>query len=135
MIDTKQLLKYVQSRGKVSTIEEIDKLVEEYDRESATKNEKKRFKYEIWDKKSPINGVSADTIIKSRGYKISNAYLIYVDDILVYFQDHNPNTSGYEAMKKKEAEKIATEFIDKKVEENVDNLMASYIINKISSNK
>ena len=43
MIDTKQLLKYVQSRGKVSTIEEIDKLVEEYDRESATKNEKKRF--------------------------------------------------------------------------------------------
>ena len=81
MIDTKQLLKYVQSRGKVSTIEEIDKLVEEYDRESATKNEKKRFKYEIWDKKSPINNVSADTIIKSRGYKISNAYLIYIDDV------------------------------------------------------
>ena len=135
MIDTKQLLKYVQSQGKNSTIEEIDKLVEEYDRESAIKSEKKRFRYEIWDKKSPINNVSADTIIKSRGYKISNAYLIYIDDVLVYFQDHNPNVSGYETMTKKEVEKIASDFIDKKTEEDVDNLMVSYIMNKISSNK
>ena len=135
MIDTKQLLKYVQSQGKNSTIEEIDKLIEEYDRESAIKSEKKRFRYEIWDKKSPINNVSADTIIKSRGYKISNAYLIYIDDVLVYFQDHNPNVSGYEIMTKKEAEKIASDFIDKKTEEDVDNLMVSYIMNKISSNK
>lgn len=135
MIDAKQFLRYVQSQGKNSTIDEINALIKEYDRDSAAKNERKRFKYEIWDKKSPINGVSADTIIKSRGYKISNAYLIFVDDVLIYFQDHNPNMPGYEAMKKKEAEKMAAEFIDKKVEENVDNLMASYIINRISSNK
>lgn len=135
MIDTKKLLRYIQSQGKNSTIKEIDKLIEGYDRESVIKSEKNRFRYEIWDKKTPINNVSAETILKNKGYKISNAYLIYIDNILVYFQDHNPTVSGYEAMTKKDAEKMAINFINKKVEENVDNLIASYVINKISFNK
>lgn len=135
MIDTKKLLRYIQSQGKNSTIKEIDKLIEGYDRESATKSERNRFRYEIWDRKTPINNVSAEAILKNKGYKISNAYLIYIDNILVYFQDHNPTVPGYEAMTKKDAEKMAINFIDKKVEENVDNLIASYVINKISFNK
>ena len=135
MIDSEKILKYIKSRGGESTIENINKLIENYDRTSLMETQKKRFRYEIWDKKSSINDVSADTIIKSRGYKISNAYLIFVDDVLTYFQDHNPNNVGYESMTKKEAEKIAIEFIDKKVEENTDNIMASYIISKILSGK
>lgn len=132
MIDTKQLLKHIQSQGKNCTIEEIEKIIKEYDRDNLIKNQEKRFRYEIWDKKTPINEVSANTIINSRGYKISNAYLIYIDNKLVYFQDHNPNKEGHEPMSKKEAEKIASDFINKKIEENADNIIVSYIINKIS---
>lgn len=133
MINTEQVLKYLKSQGKDTTANEIDKIISEYDRDNLVKVQKARMRYEIWDKKSSINGVSADKIIKSRGYSISNAYMIYVDDNLVYFQDHNPNKTGYEKMTKKEAEKLAVDFIDKKVEENADHIMISHIINKILS--
>lgn len=133
MINTEQILKYIRTQGKDATANEIDKIISEYDKNSLAKVQKARMRYEIWDKKSSINGVLADKIIKSRGYSISNAYMIYVDDNLVYFQDHNPNKAGYEKMTKKEAEKLAVDFIDKKVEENVDYIIISYVINKILS--
>lgn len=133
MINTEQILKYIKTQGKDATANEIDKIISEYDRDNLVKVQKARMRYEIWDKKSSINGVPADKIIKSRGYSISNAYMIYVDDNLVYFQDHNPNKAGYEKMTKKEAEKLAVDFIDKKVEENVDYIIISYVINKILS--
>lgn len=133
MINTEQVLKYLKSQGKDTTANEIDKIISEYDRDNLVKVQKARMRYEIWDKKSSINGVSADKIIKSRGYSISNAYMIFIDDNLVYFQDHNPNKTGYEKMTKKEAEKLAVDFIDKKVEENADHIIISHIINKILS--
>lgn len=134
MINTEQILKYLKSQGKETTANEVEKIISAYDRDNLAKIQKARLRYEIWDKKSPINGVPADKIIKSRGYSISNAYMIFIDDNLVYFQDHNPNKTGYEKMTKKEAEKLAVDFIDKKVEENVDHIIISYVINKILLN-
>ena len=133
MINENGILQYFQERGINTSLEEINKLVFSEDRESITSTQNKRFKYEIWDKKSSINGVDAKDIIKSRNYTIGQAYLIYIDDALVYFQDHNPEKSGYVKMTKSEAEKLAQDFINKKAEEYTDNIIIDKVIQTILS--
>lgn len=134
MVNSEQVLKYLQSKGYDIDIKTIDKLISKFNRDEVTKTQETRFRYEIWDKKSPINNVSAEDIINKRKYKIVSAYLIYIDEQLVYFQDHNPNEEGYVSMTKKEAEKIAQEFITKKVEECVDGIIVNYILQQVSLN-
>ncbi len=133
MIDKENILEYVKSKGVQSSLEEINSLIESQDRESIKQSQEKRFRYEIWDKKMAINGISAKDIIKSRKYTIDKAYLIYIDENIVYFQDHNPNESGYVKMNKTQATKIAEDFIDNKIEENVDNIIAEKVIKEILS--
>lgn len=133
MINVKEILKYINSRNGESSVSEINKLINEQDRESILKVQTDRMRYEIWDKKSPINGITAKEIIKSRNYKIDKAYLIYIDNNLIYFQDHNPNESGYVKMNKKEAEKLAIDFINKKSEEMTDNIIVGKVIETILS--
>lgn len=133
MINKEEILKHIKEQGKESSIDEISELINAQDREPIYKTQNKRYRYEIWDKKSNINGVSAKDVIKSRNYTIGQAYLVYIDDALVYFQDHNPNESGYVKMTKAEADKIAKEFIDKKVNENVDNIITDKVIQTILS--
>lgn len=133
MINIKEILKYINSRNGESSVSEINKLINEQDRESILKVQTDRMRYEIWDKKSPINGITAKEIIKSRNYKIDKAYLIYIDNNLIYFQDHNPNESGYVKMNKKEAKKLAIDFINKKSEEMTDNIIVGKVIETILS--
>ena len=133
MINKEELLKYIQNQGKNVSIEEIEKLINEKDRDEIRTTQEKRFGYEIWDKKTFINGIDPKEILKSRNYTIDKAYLIYIDGKLVYFQDHNPNESGYVKMNKTQATKIAEDFIDKKIEETVDNIIISYVLDTILS--
>lgn len=133
MINKEEILKHIKEQGKNSSIDEITELINAQDRDPIYETQNKRYKYEIWDKKSNINGVSAKDVIKSRNYTIGQAYLVYIDDALVYFQDHNPNESGYVKMTKAEADQIAKEFIDKKVNENVDNIITDKVIQTILS--
>ena len=133
MIDEKNILEYVKNKGIQSSLEEISSLIKSQDRESIEKSQEKRFRYEIWDKKMAINGISAKDVIKSREYTIDKAYLIYIDENIVYFQAHNPNESGYVKMNKTQATKIAEDFINKKIEENVDNIIIEKVINEILS--
>lgn len=133
MINQKEILEYIESKNIKSSIDEINSIIEKQNRDSIKNTQRNRFRYEIWDKKSPINGIDAKEIIKSRGYTIDKAYIIYIDENLVYFQDHNPNESGYVKMNKTQATKLAEEFIDKKIEENVDNIIAEKVIQTILS--
>jgi len=133
MINKENILEYVENKGIKSSLEEINSLIESQDRESIKQSQEKRFRYEIWDKKMAINGISAKDIIKSRKYTIDKAYLIYIDENIVYFQDHNPNESGYVKMNKTQATKIAEDFINNKIEENVDNIIAEKVIKEILS--
>ncbi len=132
MVDSERILKYLKSKGCEIDIKTIDKLISRFDRDSISETQAKRLRYEIWDKKSPINDIPAEDIINSRSYKIVSAYLIYVDEQLVYFQDHNPNEEGYVSMTKKEAEQIAQNFIKEKIEEYVDGIIVNYILQQVS---
>lgn len=133
MINQQYILEYIESKNIESSIDEINSIIENEDRDKIAKTQRNRFRYEIWDKKVPINGIDAKEIIKSREYTIDKAYIIYIDENLVYFQDHNPNESGYVKMNKTQATKLAEEFINKKIEENVDNIIAEKVIQTILS--
>lgn len=133
MINKSNILEYIQNRGGKSSLEEISELISKENREKIKQIQEERFKYEIWDNKTAINGIDAKEIINSRGYTIDKAYLIYIDGNLVYFQDHNPNESGYIKMNKTQAKKIAEEFIKNKIEEYVDSIIVNKVIQTILS--
>lgn len=53
-----------------------------------------RFRVELWDGVSPINGVSAEDIKNNPDFPKdpdAKGYFIYIDDNLVYFQYHTIN--------------------------------------------
>lgn len=133
MINKEGILKYMQDKNKSVSIQEIEDIINSLNIEDIKKTQSERFKYEIWDKKSDINGVSAEDIIKNRNYTIGQAYLIYIDNVLVYFQDHNPNETGYIKMTKTQAEEFAKSFVNKKIEEYVDSIITNNIISTILS--
>lgn len=99
------------------------------------KTESKKIRYEIWDKKSSINGANAKEIIKSRNYKIDNAFLVYIDNVLTYFQDHNPYKSGYVKIKKREVNEIAQKFCEERLEERILNIIIRKVIFIYYNNK
>lgn len=131
MIDKEKILEYINKNGNKFSIKDIEEIIAKINEDDLKKAQEERFKYEIWDKKTAINGIDAKQIIKSRNYTIGQAYLIYIDGKLIYFQDHNPHKEGYEKMSKAEAEKIAKAFIQEKIEENIDNIIVNKIINDL----
>lgn len=133
MINVNSILQYIIKQNGKSSIEEIENLISKIDREPIRETQSKRFRYEIWDKKKYINGISPKEIIKNRSYKIDKAFLVYIDNVLVYFQDHQPEIDGYITINKDNANEIAENFITNKIEENVDNIIVEKVINDILS--
>lgn len=131
MVNIDKIIEYAYKKDIKISDGEIKKMIQEQNSEQLFNELATKYRYEIWDKKSDINGVSAQTIIDSRNYKIVSAYLIYIDDKLVYFQDHNPNVEGYKSMTKKEAEQMAKKFIQTQIQENIDIIITHNIINSL----
>ena len=71
-------------------------------------------------------------MLKSKSYTIGNVYLIYINDKLVYLQDHNPNESGYVKMTKVQAETLGRQFIEKKIEDELNIILYDKILNEIN---
>lgn len=123
--------KLVNSGVNIS-LEELNEIISKIDIESIKEDLSKSYRLEIWDKKSPINGIKAETVLKSKSYTIGNVYLIYINDKLVYLQDHNPNESGYVKMTKAQAETLGKQFIEKKIEDELNIILYDKILNEIN---
>jgi hypothetical protein len=133
MIDKKVLLNKLNSIGNDITEDELDKKLDSIDREDLEKQISSKYELKLWDKKSKINNIDAETILNNRDYEIDAVYLVYIDKNLIYFQDYNPNESGHKKMTKDEAQKIGADFIQKKIENNVDEIIYSiFLENKFS---
>ena len=128
MIEKENILQYAKRNNLKISEKDIDEALKT-DREEIINSVKDRYTYEIWDNKSSINGIKAEDIISSRTYKIGKAYLVYIDGDLVFFQDHNPEKSGYERMTKAEAERFAKQKINELIENTVDTIILNKIIN------
>lgn len=131
-MDSELFYNKLVNNGVNISLEEINEIISKIDIDNIKEDLKKSYKLEIWDKKSPINGVEAEIVLKSKPYEIGSAYLIYVNDKLVYLQDHNPNERGYVKMTKNQAKTIGEQFIERKVGEELNILLYDKILNEIN---
>ncbi|MBC7334878.1 MAG: hypothetical protein H5U01_01220 [Clostridia bacterium] len=126
MLSKIALLERARALGASVTLADVEAALAKRDvaaRVAAKKSQK--YRIEIWDRKSPINGVPAEQILASRtdippGGEV---YLIYIDGKLVYFQPHPPGEAGMQAMTRDEALQIAdahvTELASAQVEAEI----------------
>lgn len=129
MLTNVQVWQRLSQIGVNKPLTEINAALAKIDQQTIFNKHRARFRIEIWDKKSPINGVPAEQVFSSRDDIPADGevYLLYIDDRLVYFQPHEPDQSGLVAMKKdnvltiadQHANRIATQFADDEVFEKV----------------
>ena len=131
-MDSELFYNKLVNNGVNISLEEINEIISKIDIDNIKEDLKKSYKLEIWDKKSPINGVEAEIVLKSKPYEIGSVYLIYVNDKLVYLQDHNPNENGYVKMTKAQAETLGKQFIEKKIEDELNIILYDKILNEIN---
>ncbi|NPV80795.1 MAG: hypothetical protein HPY52_11045 [Firmicutes bacterium] len=88
-------------QGRVVTITEAQAALAGIDQSAIEAEEKSKFKYEVWDKKSDINGVSAKTML-ARSDVDPNAEIYLIRDTatnnVIYFQPHAPQETGFVRM-------------------------------------
>lgn len=114
MIDKLVLLERVRALGASKTLADIDAALAKRDVAARVAEVKsQRYRIEIWDKQSPINGVPAEQVLGSRTDIPENGevYLIYVDGKLTYFQPHPPGEAGLRAMTRDEALQLADQHV------------------------
>lgn len=131
MIDIEAIYKKLTKDGFNIDEENLKTFIKSIDEKKVEKEIKKQYKLKIWDKKSSINGIDAKTILDSRKYDVDSAYLIYINDTLVYFQDHNPNKEGYCPMSEEEAKSIGNNFIKSRVQEKINMQIYNNLFNII----
>lgn len=56
-----------------------------------------RVRWQWWDGSSPVNGVPADVVTADYDIR-GTAYLVFIDNVLVYFQTHDPSQAGMVAL-------------------------------------
>jgi len=114
MVITKiQIWQRLKDMGVSKTLTEVETALSEVDTESIFNTERAKYKIEVWDKVSPINGISASKVLEradiSEGSEI---YLIYINNQLVYLQPHDPFQAGLVPLTSENVLDIANRHID-----------------------
>lgn len=114
----RKLVAFLNEQGEKKDVFKLD----EIDIAAIQENTKKAWTFEVWDKKSPINGRDADFILMHKKKEIPEGGLIYLlkrDGQVVYFQPHNPKESGFVAMTTLDVEKLGMEHLQRVIDEEV----------------
>ncbi len=130
MLDSIQLLSEARNLGSTKTLADVDALLATYDYPTLREQEKTRFRVEIWDKKTPINGVAPEQILTDTPAG-GEVYLIYIDGNLVYLQKHDPDQIGFVAMDANTALAKANAFVDRLVEDAIDARVRNEVLRKL----
>lgn len=124
MVDAIAVLKEVRELGSHRGLSDVEMVLSQFDYEAIRQQERARYRYEIWDKQSEINGIKPDVILERVARfpdgTPGEVYLVYVDDRLVYLQTHDPDQSGFVPMTREAAIEKAEKTIDELVEQAVD---------------
>lgn len=129
MLTKIQVWQRLNQMGVTKSLSEIDAALSQIDQQAILNDIiQSRFRIEIWDKQSPINGVPAEKIIARDDVPDDGEiYLVYVDGNLQYLQPHDPFQAGIVAMTsenvmdiaQRHVEQIATQIADEQVFEMV----------------
>lgn len=126
------VLERVVNLGGSATLDQVKQKIESFDRTPFEEQEKTRYKVELWDKLSPINGVDAK-IVKER-HKVQDdgeVYLIYIDGNLSFLQAYDPDQMGFVKMTSDTALLKAENIIIGRVEDAVDNIVIELVLEEL----
>jgi hypothetical protein len=91
----------IKARGKTKTRGELNSALASVDQDAIINEEDAEYTTEIWDRKSPINGVGALDVLKRRSDIPATGKVYLVKDSsgrVIYFQPHDPTLEGIVAM-------------------------------------
>lgn len=122
------------------TIEKIASIIASIDRLYLEQAERSRYSYAVWDHVSPVNGVSAEQVISSRGISADDVvYMIYRDGVLLYFQDAAPDGRRLKSVAEAEAaaEAQISDLVKRAVDEHVRQQVLRRVLGllRVTSNK
>ncbi|MCL6479375.1 MAG: hypothetical protein K6T65_13365 [Peptococcaceae bacterium] len=108
-----QLWLRLNALGIDKSMAEIEAALATIDQEAIRNQERSRYRVEIWDRVSPINGIPAERILQRADVpEEGEIYLLYVDDQLRYLQPHDPFQAGILPMSNEDVLSIANRHID-----------------------
>ncbi|MDI6872107.1 MAG: hypothetical protein QME79_12340 [Bacillota bacterium] len=132
-IDKLAILREARSLGANATLAQVSAALGKRNVAERAEAKKARYRVELWDKKSPINGMPAEQVLAARTDIPQNGevYLIYIDGKLVYFQPHPPDEGGIRAMTKDEALQIASAHVNRMVEAEAEAEIAREVLEEL----
>ncbi len=132
MLTKTQVWQRLNQMGVNKTLTEIENALNQVDQQVIFEEEKKRYKVEIWDKQSPINGIPAEKILQREDIpEGGEIYLIYVDGKLQYLQPHDPFQAGIVPMTKDTVDKIANQHIEQLAWQYADEKIFEAVLEKL----
>lgn len=129
-----EIRNFLLSKDISVTDEQIQNEIDKIDKSTLIEAERQRYELELWDKESPINGVSAETILSSRK-DIPDGGAIYIiknDEEIIFLQPHNPRLPGYTHMTDEQALLIGKDAIEKLIEDSVRMKIINTIVATLS---
>ena len=92
--------------------------------------------WEVWDRKTPINGVPAEEVLKRFDIPlIGEIYLIKASGQVLYFQPHDPVASGLVAITKDGLKMTADRHVAKIAEGMADNETMRRVISLLAEKR
>lgn len=124
MLDPIAILAEARNLGANVTFADVETALAQYNYEELRAQERTRYRVELWDKQTSINGVAPEQILervpKHPDGSYGEVYLIYIDGNLVYLQPHDPEQAGFVPMTPEMALAKANKIVDALVEQAVD---------------
>ena len=113
MLSAQNVVDILAARGVVVVVEDVTPLLNAIDQAAIAAEESAKISMQVWDKVSPLNGVSASAILARQDVAPDGEiYLLFRDGALLYLQPHNPGSPGIVAMTSINVNAIASQHAD-----------------------
>lgn len=130
MINHLEVFKEAVQLGSTKTLTECKEIIARQDSTTLIEDEKRKYRVEIWDKNSSINGIPADAIAKDVPNS-GEVYLVYENGILSMLQKHDPHQMGFVAMNAEQALQVANGIINEKVNGVVKGIIYNSVLEEM----
>lgn len=132
MLTKIQVWQRLNEMGISKPLSEIDTALAQVDQQAIFNQERSRFRIEIWDKVTHINGVPAEKIIARDDVPDDGEiYLIYVNGQLRFLQPHDPFQAGIVPMTKNNVMTIASQHADQLAWQVADEKILEMVLEKL----
>jgi len=110
----------------------LEMVVEAFDDKAVRKDLEKRYVVMTWDRKSDINGVSAQEVLENRDDVLDDGEIVLVmdGDQVLLFQPHDPDQPGLVGMNSKKAKAYGNQYRDELVDQTIDTELVQEILKK-----